>query len=195
MTEGKQILINQSQGLAASGEQRVEINQSISNYPILLKNLVQTHNGAIRFDPKHLRTVILAVAEVYDELEQKPADFGIVDIEEKNKINGLDQEFYDNFVSRDYEPYFFELDEFLGSRDNEDLHGLVGKIVKSLNKRIFLARDLFTSFEGLVLSLEDAMLESNNESLGESGEVVSLFLFYLYANCYIGRKVEGEEEC
>ncbi|MDE3273083.1 ABC-three component system protein [Pseudoalteromonas sp. G4] len=189
------ININQSQGIGSSGQQEVKIDQSVHNYPLIYKNLVKTHKGTITFDPNTLRKVIIAIADEYDELEQKPCDFGSISIEKKNELNNLSNSFYVEIISRDYEPYFFELDIFLRQRASEDLQGLVGKIIKSLNKKILAGYQDFETFEELLLSIENVLLDSQYESLCDKEDSISLFLFYLYANCFIGRKTEEEILC
>ena len=189
------ITVNQSQAIGSSGNQELNVDQSVHNYPLIYKNLVKTHKGAITFDPDSLRNVIVAIANEFDELEQKPCDFGSISIERKNELNNLSQSFYEQIISRDYEPYFFELDIFLKQRASEDLQGLVGKIIKSLNKKILAGYKDFDTFEELLLSIENVLLDSQYEFLSNKEESISLFLFYLYANCYIGRKTEEETSC
>ena len=193
--KNKDNAISQSQGMGSSGSQTINIDQSIHNYPLIYENLVKTHNGAITFDPNSLREVIVVIASEYDGLEQKPNDFGSISIERKNELNNLSKSFYDEIVARDYEPYFFELDRFLKQRASEDLQGLVGKIIKSLNKKIIAGHKEFESFEELLMSIENALLESQYTSLSNKEDSISLFLFYLYANCFIGRKTQGETSC
>jgi hypothetical protein len=187
--------ITQSQGIGSSGQQEINVDQSVHNYPLIYKNLVKTHKGSITFDPNSLRDVIVAIAYEYDELEQKPCDFGSISIEVKNELNNLSQSFYEQIIARDYEPYFFELDRFLKQRASEDLQGLVGKIIKSLNKKILAGHQDFETFEELLLSIENVLLDSQYEFLKDKEESISLFLFYLYSNCYIGRKTEEEVLC
>lgn len=189
------ININQSKGIGSSGDQEINIDQSIHNYPLVYNHLVKTHKGSITFDPNSLRDVIIVIASEYDELEQKPNDFGSISIEKKNELNNLSQSFYTEIISRDYEPYFFELDKFLKQRASEDLQGLVGKIVKSLNKKILAGCKDFESFEEILISIENALLDSQYSSLNNKEDSISLFLFYLYANCFIGRKTEEEIQC
>ncbi|MEZ5530713.1 MAG: ABC-three component system protein [Porticoccaceae bacterium] len=186
------LIINQTQAIGSSGSQEINVDQSIHNYPLVYKHLVKTHIGAITFDPNDLREVITVIASEHSGLEQKPSDFGSISIEKKNQLNRLSQTFYDEIVSRDYEPYFFELDAFLKQRASEDLQGLVGKIAKSLNKKIIAGNDDFSSFETLLMSIENALLDSQYDSLKGKEESISLFLFYLYANCFIGKKTEEE---
>jgi len=190
------INIDQSQGIgSAGGDQEINIDQSVHNYPLVYKNLIKTHKGAITFDPNSLRTVIVAIAKEYEELEQKPSDFSSISIEKKNELNNLSQSFYEQIIARDYEPYFFELDRFLKQRASEDLQGLVGKIIKSLNKKILAGRHEFETFEELLISIETVLLDSQYDSLSDKEDSISLFLFYLYANCFIGIKTKEEASC
>ena len=189
------IKINQKQAMGSSGSQEINIDKSIHLYPLIYNHLIRTHNGSITFDPNSLRDVIIIIAKEYDDLEQKPSDFRPISIEKKNELNNLSQSFYDEIISRDYEPYFFELDKFLKQRASEDLQGLVGKIVKSLNKKILAGYKDFKTFEALLISIENALLDSQYETLSDKEDSISLFLFYLYANCYIGRKTEEEKKC
>lgn len=195
MSGSNDIRINQSQGIGSNGLQEINIDQSVHNYPLVYKHLVRTHKGSITFDPNSLRDVIIAIAAEYDELEQKPNDFGSISIEDKNQLNNLSQSFYAEIISRDYEPYFFDLDKFLKQRASEDLQGLVGKIVKSLNKKILAGYKDFESFEELLMSIENTLLDSQYNELSNKEDSISLFLFYMYANCYIGRKTEEENRC
>lgn len=190
------ININQSRGIGSSGgDQEINIDQSVHNYPLIYKNLIKTHKGSITFDPNSLRIIIVAIANEYEGLEQKPSDFGSISIEKKNHLNKLSQSFYEQIIARDYEPYFFELDRFLKQRASEDLQGLVGKIVKSLNKKILAGCHDFDTFEELLISIETVLLDSQYDSLSDKEDSISLFLFYLYANCYIGRKTKEEFSC
>lgn len=189
----RKLQITQSQGIGSRGKQILKVdNRTTHIYPQTYENLVKTHVGSITFDPNTLRDVIIAVAAAYDEIEQKPTDFDSISIEKKNALNNLSQEFYSNVISRDYEPYFHELDVFLTQRASEDLQGLVGKIVRSLNKKIVVGHKGFESFEQLLMSIEEALLDSQYAYLRGKEDSISLFLFYLYANCFIGRKTEEE---
>ena len=189
-----EIHITQTQGIGGSGRQEIKIDQSIHNYPLVYKNLVKTHAGAITFDPNGLRDVIISIASHYKELEQKPRDFNAVGIDEKNRLNRLSTSFYEEIISRDYEPYFHELDTFLKQRASEDLQGLVGKIAKSINRQILAGSSAFDSFEELLVSIESALLDAEYTTLKDKEESISLFLYYLYANCFIGRKIKEEKD-
>lgn len=192
MDELSSLHVHQGSGIASNGSQSINVTNNINKYPIVLRNLVKTHNGAIVFDPNLLRDVILEIDDISDKLDQKPKDFKSISIEEKNVINGMSQEFYNEIIARDYEPFFTELDVFLKKRENEDLHKAIGNIVKSLNKKFLASRSKFDSFESLLLSVEEALLENKYDSLKNKEESISLFLFFLYTDCYIGKKSDIE---
>jgi len=160
-----------------------------------LVNLAETATGAIVFDPVAMREAILSIDHSLENINDTQSDFDIIDVEKKNKLNGLTQEYYDEFISINYEPYFLELDVFLKQRENEDLQKKVHNIVASLNRKIFIKRKNFDTFEDLLTSIEEALLESEFKSLQGKEYTISFFLYYLYACCLIGKKTDEEKKC
>jgi len=160
-----------------------------------LVNLASTSIGSIVFDPISMREVIINIDSSIDKNEENCTDFKIIDVEVKNKLNGLTQEYYDNFIAISYEPYFAQLDKFLKQRENEDLQYLVSNIVSSLNKKIFIKRKHFDTFEELLSSIEEALLDSEFKHLRGKEDTISLFLYYLYSACLIGKKTKEERTC
>ncbi|WP_019621194.1 ABC-three component system protein [Amphritea japonica] len=160
-----------------------------------LVNLAETATGAIVFDPVAMREAILSIDHSLESINDSQSDFDIIDVEKKNKLNGLTQEYYDEFISINYEPYFLELDVFLKQRENEDLQKKVHNIVASLNRKIFIKRKYFDAFEDLLTSIEEALLESEFKALQGKEYTISFFLYYLYACCLIGKKTDEEKKC
>lgn len=160
-----------------------------------LVNLAETATGAIVFDPVVMREAILSIDSSLENINGTQSDFDIIDVVKKNKLNGLTQEYYDEFISINYEPYFLELDVFLKQRENEDLQKKVHNIVASLNRKIFIKRKNFDTFEDLLISIEEALLESEFRTLQGKEYTISFFLYYLYASCLIGKKTDEEKEC
>jgi len=196
MDDRDQISINQNQSFGSSGEQSIHIDKSVNHhYPKVYKHLVETHVGAITFNPVQLRQVVEIVAENYEDIEQSPRDFDTISIEKKNTLNNLSQEFYNDVIARDYEPYFMELDVFFRQRSSEDLQKLVGKISRSLNRNILSSVNNLDSFEALLASIENSLLDTQFADLNGKEDSITLFLYYLYANCFIGRKTEEEKIC
>lgn len=160
-----------------------------------LVNLAETAKGSIVFDPVVMREAILSIDNSLDYINNSQSDFDIVDLEKKNKLNGLTQEYYDDFISITYEPYFLELDVFLKQRENEDLQKKVHNIVASLNRKIFIKRSNFDTFEDLLNSIEEALLDSEFNTLQGKEYTIIFFLYYLYACCLIGKKTAEEKKC
>ena len=88
-----------------------------------------------------------------------------------------------------------ELDVFFRQRSSEDLQKLVGKISRSLNKNIRSTLNYLDSFESLLASIENSLLDSQFEDLNGKEDSITLFLYYLYASGFIGRKTEEEKSC
>lgn len=160
-----------------------------------LVNLAETATGAIVFDPVVMREAILSIDLSLENINGNQSNFDIIDVVKKNKLNGLSQEYYDEFISINYEPYFLELDVFLKQRENEDLQKKVHNIVASLNRKIFIKRKNFDTFEDLLISIEEALLESEFRTLQGKEHTISFFLYYLYASCLIGKKTDEEKQC
>lgn len=196
---GKIPNINQTKSMGAKGDQTITINNNEQKHFYVKQkgydNLVKTHVGNITFDPISLRDVIITIDKVSDGISKSPTDFKTIDIEKKNKLNGLTQYYYDNIIAQDFEPYFNELDNFLKLRENEDLQKKVGNIASSLNRKILINREEFNTFEKILLQIEDSLIDSQFQKLQGMESVVNLFLYYLYANCLIGKKSEEENSC
>lgn len=185
--------------MGASGNQTVIVHNSkdthIHTNEPKYTNLAKTNEGNIIFDPVRLRDVIMAVNNISEQINKNSTDFTSVDLEEKNIINGLSQDFYDNCIATDFEPYFNELDEFLKIRENEDLLQKIENIVSSLNRKIFKNRSNYDSFEEVLEDIENTLIDSQYKQLKGMEKTVNLFLYYLYSNCMIGKKTDGEKKC
>jgi len=177
---------------SGSGNQHIDNRTTIQLSGGMI-NLAKTAEGAIIFDPMAMREAILSIESSLDDIYYEHENFEMVDLVKKNKLNGLTQEFYDEFVSINYEPYFTALDNFLKQRENEDLQNKVHKIVSVLNRKIFIKRPKFDTFEELLSNIEDALLDSEFTSLQGKEHTISFFLYYLYAICLLGKKTDEEK--
>lgn len=177
-----------------SGNQKID-NSTTHYHSNGFVNLAATANGVIAFDPSLIREVIITIDKSMTQIGKNSVDFTAIDLEEKNRLNNLSQEFYDEIISMYYEPYFHELEIFLKQRENEDLQGKVLNIVENLNKKIIIKRKKFGPFEDLLDEIENALLENEFETLKGKGEIISLFMYYLYSSCLIGKKTDKEKLC
>lgn len=172
-------------------------NQTIDNstnvYVGGLVNLATTIAGGIVFDPRIMREVILSLDEVLQTDGDAKADFNSINIKEKNRINGMSQEFYDDQILLKYEPFFPRLEAFLKDKQNADLGKIVENIAAHLNRKIMAKRRAFETFEEVLNDVEDALLDKEYEALKGKETSICFFLFYLYASCLIGKKTEDEK--
>ena len=156
--------------------------------PSQRKGFASTSIGGIQFNPYIFREVIISACDKIVEDSKPIEDFTVIDINEKNEINGLSNEFYSEFMATEVEPYLYLFDEFLQSRINEDLHSRVQNAVQALNKTIAIKRRHFHSFEELLDELCKSIVESDFIKLGDKEKEVFFFLCYLYVSCFIGKK-------
>lgn len=172
-------------------------NITINNYPesslSSKKGFASTKIGGVVFDPYLFRKVVISVCDQLKGDDVPIEDFKFIDISEKNRLNGLSKEFYDNFIASEVEPYANQFDEFLKSRRNEDLQKGVQRAIRSLDRSIFVQRHEFNSFDQLLEHLTKTIVESDFKQLQDKEEEVFFFLCYLYLSCYIGRKTAKEK--
>ncbi len=165
-----------------------------NNYtqPSQRKGFASTSIGGIQFNPYVFREVVIGACEKIVENSKPIEDFTIIDINEKNQINGLTEEFYNDFIATEVEPYLYLFDDFLQSRENEDLHSRVQNAVQALNRTIAIKRRHFNSFEELLDELCKSIVESDFNKLADKEKEVFFFICYLYVSCFIGRKTISE---
>jgi hypothetical protein len=156
-------------------------------------NLASTLEGKITFDPKVMREVIVTIDASFENNGQVETDFDVIDIKNKNLLNGLSQDFYDEQILLKYEPFFARLEIFLKERVNEDLRKKVENIAESLNRKIATKRKSFDTFEDLLIDIESSLMDAEYSALQGKDSSICLFLFYLYASCLIGKKTEKEK--
>jgi C-terminal domain 12 of the ABC-three component (ABC-3C) systems len=190
----KKISLTQKQGIRSNGEQHLTyVEEQTIITPTAYSNLLETKNGAITFDPNYLRKIIVSIDAMSTTICDKPTDFSLVDIEEKNEINGLSQDYYDTFIAKEYEPYFMELDNFLALRENEDLQGMISNIIKTLNQEIFISRKKYNTFESMLNDIQSSLLDSQYEHLHNKVSTIQFVIYYLYSSCFIGKKTKSEQ--
>jgi hypothetical protein len=176
-----------------SGKGNQTIDNSTKIYVGGLVNLASTVAGGIVFDPRVMREVIIEIDEILQTNEKAKADFDTIDIKEKNRLNGMSQDFYEEQILLKYEPFFPRLETFLKERLNADLGKRVESIAESLNRKIAVKRKAFDTFEEMLIELEAALLDKEYGTLQGKENTICFFLFYLYASCLIGKKTEKEK--
>lgn len=143
--------------------------------------------SAIRFYEKDIEEVILAFSKNNESSISIVDDFFRPDIEEKNRINKLSNEYFE-FINNEYLPYFHQIDNFLRSVQNVRLQGCYRKTTVEIRMKIKSCRSEFDSFEEIFSILLDHVIDKGNKILTDKRDVMIIFLHYMYWNCDIGDK-------
>ena len=109
--------------------------------------------------------------------------------EDKNRINNLSKEYYENQIRRRSQQYFEDIDIFLSEFKNEEFTLMYYNFADELSNKIEIKRDTFNKFEEIFMSLHDIIFESNKIEIGKDKRLIWIFLHHLYFNCHIGRTV------
>lgn len=109
--------------------------------------------------------------------------------EEKNKLNNLSQDYYENQIRRKSLQYFQEIDLFLSEQKNEELTAIYYNFADELSNKIGVQRSTFNKFEEIFVYLYDLIFVENKIELGKDRRLIWIFLHHLYFNCHIGKTV------
>ncbi len=109
--------------------------------------------------------------------------------EEKNKLNNLSKEYYDNRIRKKSQQYFEDIDDFLSDFNNQEYTFIYYNFAEELSNKIEIKRDTFNKFEEIFMYLYDIIFEVNRIELGKDRRLIWIFLHHLYFNCHIGRTV------
>lgn len=150
------------------------------------------------FEPDDIVEVIEALHE-YAEDDQQSAfqsakDFEKLKLHEKNKINGVSAEYYQQIIVNDSMPHFLKIDNFLSNPRNLSFADLYHDAADEIKRQILLKRSDFGSFDH-VFNFLYREIQQKRENLKGRRRLVSILLHYMYCNCDIGSKnIEAEKE-
>lgn len=147
------------------------------------------------FSEEEIKDVIISfkgqLPSIKEELRKKAEeikyDFDRIKIVEKNKKNGLGEEYYKNEILdsslMDFEP----IRAFLENPINEDLKEQYFDIAAELSQLITIKRTNFEAFEDIFLHAYQLVCDGNQPLKGGKRHVRTL-LHYMYFECLIGVK-------
>jgi hypothetical protein len=167
-----------------------KIQQFLQNYPDIVRSAkLNDLLRPLEFDESDLKEIIIAVHEVISKKEMlnNTVDFSKVDLEEKNRLNNLSKDYFQNSIKRDFE-YFSQIESFLSSPINVTLGALYDDTVSELNAKIILRRDEYVEFENLLEDFYDYVVRNNSSDLKGKKKLVRTLLHYMYWRCDIGKK-------
>jgi len=157
----------------------------LTQYPNIAKTLnLNKLLLPLSFDENDLRIIVNS----FNKLDKIKGDLSKIpenrDIENKNKLNALSKEYFDNVIKKNL-IYFEQIREFLKDSINKEYLDKYENTIDDINAKIVVHRTDFEKFEMILEFLYDFIVENNTE-LKNKRRLVRLFLHYMYYNCDIG---------
>lgn len=167
-----------------------KIQQYLQTYPEIAR--IAKLNELLRpleFDESDLKEIIMAVYEVTHNSESsiQSIDFSKINIEEKNELNNLSKNYFEDVIKRNFE-YFSQIETFLSSPINSNLRELYDDTTSELNAKITLKRNEYVEFENMLEDFYDYVVTNNSKDLKGKKKLVRILLHYMYWRCDIGKK-------
>jgi len=169
------------------------LSMALDQFPLIRDSLPNSADPIpFRFIPDDLVDVIDALhafAGSATSAFNSARDFGAIRIkEEKNKINGLGRDYYEQIIVNDSMPHFARLEEFLKNPRNEKFAELYHDAADEIKQKILVNRPKFGAFEETFAFLNEA-IQTQRSSLKGRRRLVNIVLHYMYFNCDIGSKI------
>lgn len=144
----------------------------------------------LEFYEKDLQEIIVTFSETKvskEELRNIQDDLTRMPMEEKNKLNNLGKEYFDNLFKKSYNK-FERIKAFLEDPQNEGSKIKYQNSISDLQAEIIIHRNEYGAFENIISHLYKLVLDTNNTKLCNNRELIRVFLHYMYFNCEIGSK-------
>lgn len=157
----------------------------LKQYPFIAKTLsLNKLLLPLSFDENDLKLIVNS----FNKLDKKKGKLLKIpdnrDIENKNKLNALSKEYFDNVIKRNL-IYFEQIRGFLMDPINNEYLNKYENTIDDINAKIIVHRKDFEKFEMILEFLYDFIIDNNLE-LKNKRRLVRLFLHYMYYNCDIG---------
>ena len=143
----------------------------------------------LQFDEDDLKDIVIKIHKNIpskDELEKGYKEIKYLDLEKKNELNALGQDYFNDVLKNSFH-YFESIRSFLIDTINEEYKELYYDTADEINAKINLNREDYASFESLIEDFFDYVVTNNKELKGKK-RLVRVFLHYMYCNCDIGKK-------
>lgn len=141
------------------------------------------------FDTEDIRNVILSIGTYFcNNQAKKNDDFDYPGIDRKNKLNNLQQDYYDASILQSM-PEFLSIKTFLEDPINEETKQIYYNAASDLNAKIAKDRGIFTSFDEAIETAYDNIIHCSTEAgVLKNKRLVRIMLHYMYCNCDLGKK-------
>lgn len=181
-------------GLAGAyivGTERLHL--ALDDHPNIREALPNSRDTVpFRFEPSELVEVISALhayssdgrASGFDSAH----DFETLRIRnEKNKVNDLTDEYFQQIIVNGSMPHFQRIERFLKNPRNKEFAALYHDSADELKQKILIHRDKFDAFDDVFAFLSE-QIQMPRHALRGKRRLVSILLHYMYFNCDIGSK-------
>lgn len=149
-----------------------------------------------RFEPDDLVDVIGALHEFTQDdtlsVFNSAMDFEKIKIQEKNKINGVTSQYYEQIIVGGSMPHFERIAQFLQNPRNAEFAALYHDAADELKQKILTKSSQFSVFDDVFTFLYDG-IQVKKEKLKGRRRLISVLLHYMYCNCDIGSKEYPEQ--
>lgn len=172
-----------------------KMQQWLQSYPEIVKEAkIQDLLRPLQFDESDLKILIEEFHKtipINNGLKNEDFDISFIEMEVKNQLNKLSQEYFDNVMKRHYS-HFGSIRIFLIDPINSKLKEQFDDLVDELNAKITIYQNEFYAFEKLLDELYDYVISNNQEFFGSGRKkLVRVFINYMYCNCFIGKKIDA----
>ena len=171
------------------GDERIQL--WLQKYSSIVKTLgLNKLLMPLEFYEKDLQEVVIAFSESKissDDMRVIQNDLTKIPIEEKNKLNNLGKEYFNDVLKNSFSD-FERIGSFLKDPRNDEFKSKYDNTVSDLQEEITIKRSEYNAFEEILRHLYKLVLDTTNDSLRSKRELIRVFLHYMYFNCQIGRK-------
>ncbi len=172
-----------------------KIQQWLQSFPDVVKEAkLQDLLRPLQFDESDLKILIEEFhkkLQLHTILKSNEIDMTYIKMEEKNHLNRLSQEYFNNVMKRHYS-HFQLIRNFFKDPINTQLKGQFDDLVDELNAKITIYQNEYLSFEKMLDELYDYVVAKNQNFFGAGQKkLVRVFLNYMYCNCFIGKKLDA----
>ncbi len=176
------------------GDERIQL--WLNEYPDVVKTLgLNKLLMPLEFYEKDLQEIVIAFSETKISkgmLQNIQDDFKRIPLEEKNKVNNLGKQYFDNVLKNSYDK-FERIKAFLEDPQNEACKIKYQNSVSDLQAEIITHRNEYGAFENILSHLYKIICDRSNKKLRDNSRLIRVFLHYMYFYCEIG--IKESEQC
>lgn len=171
---------------------RQHLYKLLATVPHIVDKYNLSDQYPIRFYESDIKQIIVIFDENIDDIsdETKAISTKYVHLEKegeegKNNLNRLGKEYFD-FMKENSLSYFRSISDFLHDPKNKEYLKKYKNTVSDLKAKILLKRDQFDAFEDLIEDLVQYVYDSCVDELGDSRNLIRIFIHFMYFECDIG---------